>query len=267
MARTGCKRTIGYLPAVKRFKPAGVHTAGLKEVSLGHDELEAIRLKDLVGLPQEEAARQMDVSQPTFHRLIHSAHKKLAEAIVNGKALKIEGGNISFGRDALPQCGNRREGCDRIRAAGKATDGQRDDSPIVKREETKIAVTSVDGTLDGPVDERFGRSRKFVIYDRETKEWRTMDNFPNTTSAQGSGIQSSRNIIDAGVGVVISSHLGPNAFEALRQAGVDVYSTSGMTVAEAIRAFGEKKLTRLTGPDVKGHWRQDTNQTSTMEET
>ena len=67
----------------------------LEEVILGHDEVEAIRLKNLVGLSQEEAASQMGVSQPTFHRLLLSAHQKLTDAVVNGKALRIEGGNVT----------------------------------------------------------------------------------------------------------------------------------------------------------------------------
>ncbi|MCX6818812.1 MAG: DUF134 domain-containing protein, partial [Candidatus Aenigmarchaeota archaeon] len=59
---------------------------------LAKDELEAIRLGDYEGMDQEKAARKMDISQPTFHRLILSARRKVAEALVNGKAIKIEGG-------------------------------------------------------------------------------------------------------------------------------------------------------------------------------
>ena len=64
----------------------------LEEVVLTIDECEAIRLKDVDGLDQEQCAKQMDISQPTFHRLYTEARKHIADAIVNGKALKIEGG-------------------------------------------------------------------------------------------------------------------------------------------------------------------------------
>jgi len=66
----------------------------LEEIILHVDEFEAVRLKDLEGLEQEECAKKMKISQPTFHRLILSARKKIADAIINGKAIKIEGGNF-----------------------------------------------------------------------------------------------------------------------------------------------------------------------------
>jgi predicted DNA-binding protein (UPF0251 family) len=65
----------------------------LERISLAVDELEALRLKDLDGLDQEKAAAIMNVSQPTFHRILESAHNKTADALVNGKAIRIEGGN------------------------------------------------------------------------------------------------------------------------------------------------------------------------------
>ncbi len=62
----------------------------LEEVSLSREELEAIKLKDFDGLEQTEAAEKMQTSQSTFQRILSSAHKKVAEAIVKGKALRIE---------------------------------------------------------------------------------------------------------------------------------------------------------------------------------
>jgi len=88
-------------PDVTYFKPRGIPLNELEEVILPIDEFEAVRLKDLEGLEQEECAGKMGISQPTFHRLILSARKRMADSIVNGKALKIEGGNfkvISKGR-------------------------------------------------------------------------------------------------------------------------------------------------------------------------
>jgi len=80
-------------PSVNYFKPRGVPLTELDKISLAVDEFEALRLKDLEGLEQEKAAAMMNVSQPTFHRIIQSAHTKVADALVNGKAIRIEGGD------------------------------------------------------------------------------------------------------------------------------------------------------------------------------
>ncbi|MFC1755695.1 DUF134 domain-containing protein, partial [Thermoproteota archaeon] len=87
------RRKVRCCPDVNFFKPAGIPKKDLEETTLTVEEYEAIRLKDLQGLGQEEAARKMGISQPTFHRLILSARKSIADAIVNGKAIKIEGGH------------------------------------------------------------------------------------------------------------------------------------------------------------------------------
>ena len=72
--------------------------ADLNESILAVDEFESVRLKDLEGLNQEECARKMNISQPTFHRLVLAARKKIADALVNGKAIKIEGGVFEMAR-------------------------------------------------------------------------------------------------------------------------------------------------------------------------
>jgi len=68
----------------------------LEEVILTVDEFEAIRLKDADGLEQEQCAQRMNISQPTFHRIYLEARRKIADVIVNGKALKIEGGTYEI---------------------------------------------------------------------------------------------------------------------------------------------------------------------------
>jgi len=78
------------------FKPAGVPASTLEEVVLSLDEFEALRLADLEGLYQEQAAERMQVSRQTFGRTVEAARKKVAEALVLGKALRIEGGNVQL---------------------------------------------------------------------------------------------------------------------------------------------------------------------------
>ncbi|MFX1508539.1 MAG: DUF134 domain-containing protein [Promethearchaeota archaeon] len=96
MARPRRCRRVGSTPNVTYFKPAGIRMVDLEEINLTVDEYEAVRLKDLEGLEQEECAKKMNISQPTFHRLVLSARKKIADSIVNGKAIRIEGGNFEI---------------------------------------------------------------------------------------------------------------------------------------------------------------------------
>jgi predicted Fe-Mo cluster-binding NifX family protein len=118
----------------------------------------------------------------------------------------------------------------------------------------KIAVTSIDGTMEGKVDERFGRCRKVVIYDPETQTIEAVDNNTNMGLPQGAGIQTAQNVLNAGARALISGHLGPKAFQVLSTAGIDVYLAIGMTVSEALSQFKEGKLTKLAGADVSSHW-------------
>jgi predicted DNA-binding protein (UPF0251 family) len=96
MARPIHCRRVGSMPESNYFKPRGIPLSALEEVVLAVDEFEAIRLADLESLYQEQAAGKMNVSRQTFGRIIESAHKKLAEALVKGKALKIEGGEFEI---------------------------------------------------------------------------------------------------------------------------------------------------------------------------
>jgi len=83
-------------PKIKGLKPFGVPFVMSESVSLQYEEYEAIRLADYENLPQVEAAKKMDISRPTFTRIYEKARKKIAEAIVDGKSIIIEGGNVEF---------------------------------------------------------------------------------------------------------------------------------------------------------------------------
>jgi len=88
-----CRR-IRCNPNANYFKPRGIPLDMLEEVNLALDELEAVRLADLEGLYQEDAAKKMNISRQTFGNVINSAHKKIADVLLNSKALKIEGGIV-----------------------------------------------------------------------------------------------------------------------------------------------------------------------------
>ena len=90
-----CKcRHIRCKPDTNYFKPRGIPLDMLEEVNLALDDIEAVRLADWEGLYQEDAAREMNISRQTFGNIINSAHKKIADVLLNAKALKIEGGTV-----------------------------------------------------------------------------------------------------------------------------------------------------------------------------
>lgn len=124
-----CRR-VAQLPQTSYYKPQGVPMRMLQQVALTVDELEAIRLADLDGLYQEQAAQQMNVSRQTFGRILEAAHKKVADALVNGKALSIEGGSIEVAAPTGQKpCGPGRGRGGPGRRRGRCG-GHRDNSPI-----------------------------------------------------------------------------------------------------------------------------------------
>jgi len=96
MGRRHLWRKVSSIPPVTYFKPAGIPMSSLEEINLLIEEAEAIRLKDLEGLEQEECARKMNISRTTFSRILDSARQKVANALLNGKAIRIEGGNFEM---------------------------------------------------------------------------------------------------------------------------------------------------------------------------
>lgn len=107
MGRPPKCRRVEFIPHCTYFKPAGVPLWSLEEVGLTVEEVEALRLKDLEGLEQEKCAERMGVSRPTFQRMLVSARGKVTQALVLGKAIRVEGGNFEYV--------TRRMRCDRCR--------------------------------------------------------------------------------------------------------------------------------------------------------
>ena len=96
MARQPKCRHVEFIPAVTSFKPAGIPRICLEEVILLVEEAEAIRLKDYLSLEQEECAQNMKVSRPTFQRILMEGRSKIADALINGKSIRIEGVIIAW---------------------------------------------------------------------------------------------------------------------------------------------------------------------------
>lgn len=98
MARPRKCRWVASEPGVTFFKPQGIPMRGLEQVVISVDELEALRLSDYLGLNQEDVAQEMNVSRPTVTRMLARAHRIIAEALVYGKAIKIQGGDYQVGQ-------------------------------------------------------------------------------------------------------------------------------------------------------------------------
>ncbi len=109
MPRPISPREIEEPPEATWFKPTGIPMRELEEVVLTFDEIEAIRLADSEGLYQEEVAERMKVSRPTVGRILASARRKIADALVHGKAIRMEGGIIHIRDSKLgPPCCRRK---------------------------------------------------------------------------------------------------------------------------------------------------------------
>jgi predicted DNA-binding protein (UPF0251 family) len=96
MPRPQYNRIVHEPPLFSEFKPIGLRGKDLKQIVLTLDEFEAFRLADQLGFSHAMAAEEMEISRPTFSRLIEKARKKIADFIVHGRLLTIEGGSVHF---------------------------------------------------------------------------------------------------------------------------------------------------------------------------
>lgn len=103
MPRPKNNRLVLEPPLFKDFKPAGLPGKSLRQLTLSLDEFEALRLADHLGFSQEEAAEEMCISRSTFSRLVEKSRNKVAEFLISGKRLSIEGGKVHFQNNIL-QC-------------------------------------------------------------------------------------------------------------------------------------------------------------------
>ncbi len=118
----------------------------------------------------------------------------------------------------------------------------------------KIAFSTSGDQLKSPLDSRFGRAPKFLVYDLEAETFAVIDNQQNLNAAQGAGIQSATTVAQSGAQALVTGHCGPKAFQVLKAAGVKVYNCDASTVTEALQRFLSGKLAEAEASDVEGHW-------------
>lgn len=117
----------------------------------------------------------------------------------------------------------------------------------------KIAVSSAGQTLDDSVEARFGRCAYFLVIDPDTLEFEPIQN-PNIALGHGAGIQSAQLLANKGVAVVLTGNCGPNAFQTLGAAGIQVITGANGQVREAVRMYKSGGMTGASGPNVQGHF-------------
>ena len=118
----------------------------------------------------------------------------------------------------------------------------------------KIAISTSGNDLSAPLDTRFGRAARFLVYDTESKTFELEDNEQNLNAAQGAGIQAAQNAASTGAKAVISGHFGPKAFRVLNASNIAMHTATATTVQEALNQFLANELPPLTSADVEGHW-------------
>ena len=124
----------------------------------------------------------------------------------------------------------------------------------------KIIVTASEPTLDSPVDPRFGRSPFLILVDTDTMEFEAIEN-PNISAPGGAGIQSAQLVANKGAQALLTGSCGPNAYQTLEAAGVEVFIGVSGTVKEAAQKYKEGRLQSTSEPNVSAHYGMGTQST------
>jgi len=119
----------------------------------------------------------------------------------------------------------------------------------------KIAICCLENNEKSQVSERLGRSPWLGIYDTDTDKWEFLENSQNLNAAQGAGIQTGQNLVNAGAEVVLARNFGPKAMQVLQMAGVKVCEVPcGEDISECIRMYKSGELKELASANVESHW-------------
>ncbi len=245
MARPRKCRRVCSLPEVDRFGPLNGGFEAQGQLVMTVDEYETIRLIDLEGLTQEECAGQMRVARSTVQGIYMSARQKLAELLVFGNVLTIDGGDYRLCDGVDKPCGRA---CRWRRRGGHGTsdtENKKETDTQRRQEKTmKIAIPVDSRGLDARVSANFGRANGFLFYDTETKAENYIENAARMARG-GAGIQAAQTIVDQGAVALLTPRLGGNAADVLDEAGVKIYRSLEGTAQENVTAFAEGRLSLL----------------------
>ena len=228
MARPQKCRKVCCLPKNSGFVPLQAGRKG-DAVILTVDEYETIRLIDKEALSQEECGRYMQIARTTVQQIYTSARKKLADALVDGLPLRIEGGNyrLCSGKNGGGHCG-----CHCFRRYYDVETGGNT---------MKIAMPLDENKMDVCVS--FARAPYFLFCDDEKEE--VVEN-PAAQAQGGAGIQAAQFLVDQGAEVLITVRCGQNAADVFQAADMKIYKAEGSSAKDNIAACRQGKLAELT---------------------
>lgn len=195
-------------PTIKCFKPIGVRMRHLKQSVITANEFEALRLKDYCDMDQTEAAKKLNISQPTFCRLIKAARKKIMEALINNQAIQIGGGTHIMSKDII-----------------------------------KVAVCAQENSIDSKIDSLFGRAPYFIIFTIKNNKVESFDIIKNEGLEQTgrAGISTAKMLAEHGIQFVIGENIGPRALNILQQFNIGIFTHTGLA-KDAVEALIKEKL-------------------------
>lgn len=227
MPRPKRKRLVCREPDYNYFRAEGIAPA--EKVVLTVDEFETIRLVDLEKRTHEETARQMQISRTTVTEIYESARFKLADSIVNGKNLRIEGGHYRLREgDAFQFCHDCKLCCSREKNVNQwemnAVIPQKGENVM------RIAVTYENGN----VFQHFGHTEEFKVYDVE--DGKIAESRVIGTNGTGHGALAGL-LAEGGVDVLICGGIGGGAQTALAEAGVKLYGGVSGNADAAVQAL------------------------------
>ena len=231
MSRPPIKRAVSELPRTALFKPAGIPARELEHLRLAVDELEAIRLVDREGLSHEQAAAVMGVSRQTVGRTLEHGRAVVAEALIEGKAVLIEGGNyrVEPGRPRCRACGlpirrQARRGSSRDMTDAAAT--------------TRIAIPSdAPGGLTSPRSGHFGRCECFTIVDIVDGEVSQVGVLSNAPHVEGGCMAPVMTLAQERVDAIVVDGIGGRPLAGFNQVGIAVLQGKGDDAAAAVTAY------------------------------
>lgn len=225
-----CRRVCG-LPQCWEFAP----TTGQdrEPVILTVDEYEAVRLIDQKGLSQEECGAYMNIARTTVQQIYTIARRKLADMLVEGRPLRIEGGDYRLCDGEEGHCARCHRRCCTAGEGNKHGGGNH----------MKVAIP-VDETKNA-VCVSFGRAPYFLVRDLESGESRLLEN-PAAQAQGGAGLKAAQFVVDSGAGALITVRCGENAAQVFQAAQLTIYEAQGLDLEENLTACKEQKLTLLT---------------------
>ena len=232
MPRPRKSRIIQQHPVANLYKPRGIPARDLKIVTLPVEGLEALRLADVDKMDHEKAAELMDISRPTFSRILSSARSVIAEALVNGWGISIDGGDFVHTEDLCQYtCSSKKK--------AYAQEKIKNFNHLKEKEKmSQIIVSSMGTDINSKVDPRFGRATHFLIVDPNTMEFEHLDNAKVNEMGSGAGIKTAELIAKTGAKIVLTGSVGPKASQALVAADIKFFENfNGMTVQTAIEKF------------------------------